>query len=205
MVYRLTLKAETARMLIEMPAEAHRAPVVNGTNAVSSATIAQIRQTRARAAIGTMPCFAQRNESHPPAKPPNIAANGGSQANHAAWISVSRFTSTRYSVVQLLQSEYVTMLSALAITNPHILRSRRRWRLFDSGSIAEGRDGLCDRATRFHKGIQSKPSTPVATNATRQSKRTASQVATGGAKIAPRNTAHWLNPLPSARSSGARY
>src|SRR5712692_6722882 len=151
MVYRLTLKAETARMLIEMPAEAQSAPVVSGTNAVSSATIAQIRQTRVRAATGSMPRFAQRNESHPPAKPPSIAANGGSQANHAASTSVSLFTSTRYSVVQLLQSEYVTMLSALAMTNPHILRSRRMCRLFDSGSIAEGLAGLCDRATRFHR------------------------------------------------------
>src|SRR5205085_4240706 len=66
-VYKLTLNAETARMLSEIPADAHAALGASGIANVTSPASAQIRQTRVRAATVSMPRFAQRNESQPPA------------------------------------------------------------------------------------------------------------------------------------------
>jgi len=155
------------RLLKEIPAEAQAAFGANGINPAASPTTAHTRHTRARAATGSMPRFAQRNESQPPAKPPIMAAKGGSHASHAASTNVRWFTSTRYSVVQLLHSEYETILSAFAAINPHIRRSRRISRLCDNRTTAEGCAGAVLRAITFHNGIQASPAIPVATNAIR--------------------------------------
>src|SRR5689334_6574428 len=104
-VYRFTLNAETARILSEMPAADHAAPGASGIRSVMKPVTAHTKQTRMRAARGSMPDRAQWNDSHPPANPPSMAASGGSQAKYAASTNVSRLTSTRYSVVQLLHSE----------------------------------------------------------------------------------------------------
>src|SRR5437660_12861752 len=105
-------------MLSEIPAADHAALGASGIRNATKPAIADTKHTRTRAATGSRPPRAQWNESHPPANPPSIAASGGSQAKYAASTNVSRFTSTRYSVVQLLHREYVTILSALASMNP---------------------------------------------------------------------------------------
>src|SRR5690242_10752007 len=120
MVYRFTLNAETARTLSEIPAQAHAALGARGMASATRPATAHSRHTRTRAATGSSPRLAHRNDNQPPANPPIMAASGGSQAKYAASTNVRCVTSTRYRVVQLLQSEYVTMLSALAAMNPHM-------------------------------------------------------------------------------------
>jgi hypothetical protein len=104
-VYILTLNAETAKILSEMAAEAHAAVDVRGTAAVASESTEAARHTRKRAAMGAIPRFTKRSESHPPPSPPAMANTGGIHASRAAAASVKWWTSTRYRVVQLVHSE----------------------------------------------------------------------------------------------------
>src|SRR5664279_6636660 len=76
-VYMLTLKAATARMLSEIPAEAHAGEGAHGMAAVARASRLAARQTRKRAAGGSTPRSTSHNESKPPPKPPAAANTGG--------------------------------------------------------------------------------------------------------------------------------
>src|SRR5260221_9772669 len=136
-------------MLSEIPATDHAALGASGIRSATKPAAAQTKQTRVRAARGSMPDRAQWNESHPPANPPSMAASGGSQAKYAASTNDSRLTPTRYSVVQLLHSEYVTILSALASMKPHMRGSRKIARLRASGSVLGRCAGGVVRATKF--------------------------------------------------------
>src|SRR5689334_12125680 len=89
-VYMLTLKAATAKMLSEIPAQAHAAVGAAGTAAVTSDNTEAARQTRKRAPIAATPRFISRSDSQPPAIPPAAANRGGIQAYHAACTSVRR-------------------------------------------------------------------------------------------------------------------
>src|SRR5215467_10502631 len=101
----LTLKADTAKMLREIPAEAQAAVGASETRAVVSASTEAAMHTRIRALAGAKPRATNRNESPPPARPPTTANTGGIHAYQAASARLRRCTSTRYSVVQLVHSE----------------------------------------------------------------------------------------------------
>src|SRR5204863_30035 len=98
-VYILTLNPATAKMLREIPAQAHAAVGAAGIAAVASAIRDAARQTRKRADAAGSPRSTNRSDSHPPAKPPAPANTGGTHAYHAACTWVRPWTSTRYSVV----------------------------------------------------------------------------------------------------------
>src|ERR1039457_6258660 len=104
-VYMLTLNAATAKMLSEMPADAHPGEAAHGSAAVASETTPAARQTRKRAAGAATPRFTNRSESQPPRKPPQHANTGGIQTYHAACRSVRRYTSTMYFEVQKNQKK----------------------------------------------------------------------------------------------------
>src|ERR1700722_15013049 len=104
-VYTLTLTAETARMLSEIPATAQPAVGSLGISTVGRANSAPARQTRVRAVTAGKPARTPRRESQPPPNPPSMATRGGIHAYQAARASVRRRASTRYSVVQLVHSE----------------------------------------------------------------------------------------------------
>src|SRR5579863_10387379 len=104
-VYMFTLKAETAKMLHEMPAAAQAAVGARGMTAVMRESSAASTQARKRACMGATPRLTRRSDSPPPAKPPISAKRGGFQEIQADWTSVSLRTSTRYAVVQLVHSE----------------------------------------------------------------------------------------------------
>src|ERR1039457_2826331 len=101
----LTLNAETAKKLTDIPAMAQAGVGAAGMAAVTRESSAAAKHTRNRAAAAGRPPRMMRNESHPPAKPPPMATNGGIQAYHAACRTVSEWASTKYCVVQLVQSE----------------------------------------------------------------------------------------------------
>src|SRR5450759_669880 len=104
-VYMLTLKAATAKMLTEIPAEAHAGVGAHGSAAVARETTPAARHTRKRAAGGGTPRCTNRRESQPPRKPPQHANTGGIHTYHAASWSVSRYTSTRYFEVHQNQKK----------------------------------------------------------------------------------------------------
>src|ERR1039458_6482141 len=94
-VYIFTLKADTAKMLREIAAEAVAAVDARGTSAVASARMAQARHTRKRAARAGTPRSTRRSDAHPPVKPPAMAKTGGIHAYQAACTSVRWWTPTR--------------------------------------------------------------------------------------------------------------
>src|SRR5262249_45734832 len=151
-------------MLREIPAMDHAVLGASGIRIATRPASAHTEHTRARAATGSRPTRAQWKESQPPANPPSIAASGGSQARYAASTNDSRLTATRYSVVQLLHSEYVTMLSALASMNPQMRGSRNMVRLRASGSVLDRCAGRAGRAPQVPNGIQRDPPMPLATH-----------------------------------------
>src|ERR1035437_9279081 len=83
-VYIFTLKAATAKMFREIPAEAQAGVGAAGMTALASATTDAARHTRKRAATGGIPRSMKRSYNHPPASPPSMANSGGIQAYHAA-------------------------------------------------------------------------------------------------------------------------
>src|SRR5262245_34052235 len=101
----LTLNAATEKKLSEIPAAASAAFGAHGIAAVMRHRIAASRATPLRAGTAATPAFIQRKESAPPAAPPSAPNSGGSQAYQAARTKLRRSTSTRCSVVQLVQSE----------------------------------------------------------------------------------------------------
>src|SRR5580693_2114670 len=105
MVYTLTLTAETARMLSEIPATVQPAEGSSGIVAVGKANRPPTRQIRVRAATAGSPARIQTSDSQPPPNPPNAAIRGGKTAYQLASASGRRCFSTRYSVVQFVHSE----------------------------------------------------------------------------------------------------
>src|SRR5690348_764661 len=89
MLYIFTLKADTAKMLREMPAEAHAGVGASGIIAVAIEIAPAARHTRNRAFSAATPRSIRYSESHPPAAPPAAAKTGGIHAYQAAWTSVS--------------------------------------------------------------------------------------------------------------------
>src|ERR1019366_3889763 len=79
-VYMLTLNAATAKMLSEIPADAHPGVGAHGRAAVASATTPAARDTRKRAAGAATPRSPNRRESQTPRKPPPCAKTGGGKA-----------------------------------------------------------------------------------------------------------------------------
>src|ERR1039457_3695626 len=113
-VYMLTLNAATAKMLSEMPADAHPGEAAHGSATVASETTPAARQTRKHAGGAATPRFTSRRGGQPPREPPHAAhtgglpqhANtGGIQTYHAACWSVRRYTSTMYFEVQKNQKK----------------------------------------------------------------------------------------------------
>src|ERR1035441_279655 len=104
-VYMLTLTPETARMLNEIPAAVQPAVGSSGISAVGMASSAPTRQTRVRAATAGKPVRIHTSDSQPPPNPPSAATKGGTTAYQFASASARRCFSTRYSVVQFVQSE----------------------------------------------------------------------------------------------------
>src|ERR1017187_7318994 len=108
---------------------------------------------------------------------------------------------------QFVQSEYPTIVRALAATNAHKRRSPHN---APSAGVFAAREASLScapptRATTFHSGIHRSPSTPVIANAVRHPYVTAHHVANGGAAISPRLTPIWFIALPSARSDVFKY
>src|SRR5664280_1491337 len=95
-VYMLTLNAAMAKMLSEIPADAHPGVGAHGRAAVPRASTPAARHTRKRAAGAATPRSTNRRETQPPRKPPQHAKTGGIHTYHAACWSVSRCTSTMY-------------------------------------------------------------------------------------------------------------
>src|SRR5580658_240210 len=171
-VYTLTLTAETARMLSEIPAAVQPGVGSSGISAVGKASSAPARQTRVRVTTAGTPVRIQSSDSQPPPKPPSAATSGGTTAYQLASTSARRCVSTGYSVVQFVHIEYTLMLSAFAATRVHNCGDRKRSRVLGAGSwvlgkpLPDGR-GSAARAVRFHSGIQISPSVPVTTKACR--------------------------------------
>jgi len=94
-VYTLTLTAETARMLSEIPVTAQPAVGSSGITMVGRASSAPARHTRVRAVTAGQPARTQRMDSQPPPNPPSMAIRGGIHAYQAARASVRRRASTR--------------------------------------------------------------------------------------------------------------
>ena len=107
-------------------------------------------------------------------------------------------------MVQLLQSEYPVMASALAAMKAHRRRSRNMPALAAGAALGAGA-AWTRRAVQSHSGIQASPSRPVAAKAWRHPKRSHSHVAATGASAIPRLTPAWFTALPMARSAGLRY
>src|ERR1035437_7750274 len=99
-VYMLTLNAATAKMPIEIPADAHSSEAAHGRAAVAREPPPAARHTRKRAAGAATPRSTNRSESQPPRKPPQQANTGGIHTYHAACWSVRRYTSTMNFEVQ---------------------------------------------------------------------------------------------------------
>src|ERR1035437_5735591 len=104
-VYMLTLNAATAKMLSEIPAEAHAGVGAHGRAAVARETTLAARHTRKRAAGAGTPRSTNRRESQPPRKPPQHANTGGIQTYQTACWSVRRYTSTMCFEVQKNQKK----------------------------------------------------------------------------------------------------
>src|ERR1700680_3442127 len=163
MEYILTLNAATEKKLRDIPATASAAVGAQGITAVMRQAIAARRQTRVLAVRAAWPAFIQWNEREPPAIPPSAPNSGGSQANQDARPKLRRFTSTRCKVVQLVHSEYGTMLSALASAKIQRRRSRKK---FDLGALRG--TGSLRSPTARHNGIHRNPRTAVDMKAARQ-------------------------------------
>src|SRR5260370_2020573 len=78
-VYMLTLNAATAKMLSEIPADAHAGVGAHGRAAVARATTPAARHTRKRAPGAATPGRTNPRGSQPPKNPPQPASNGGIQ------------------------------------------------------------------------------------------------------------------------------
>src|ERR1700691_2609581 len=167
-VYTLTLTAETARMLSEIPAAVQPGVGGSGIGAGGTPTSPPTRQPRVRAATARPPARIHSSESQPPPKPPKAATRGGITAYQLASASARRCLSTKYNVVQFVQREYTLMFSAFAATKLHSRGERSTSRVLGSGCPVPG-TGVGDpfRAIKFQSGIHSRPRLPVITNACR--------------------------------------